>query len=514
VDRRIAQGLSGTDRRADEPPAVDERRSDTSVTVVVGLAIVAVMLLVYVASDLERPNLYNHFVWQASAWLDGQASIPYPVFGTNGAPDNDYFNDVQQLFDASGNPTGRALLPFPPLPAVILLPFVALFGLATNEQLLAAFLGALDVGLAFWMLGLLRVGTTVRTAVTVFFGLGTVFWFTAEKGTTWYFAHVVAVGFTFVAIGLALGGDHAAISDALDGPESDDDPDTQDVDEDAEDGEAVGSSDGWRRGRWHALRTLLDGRQFLVGILFGLACTARLTVVFGALFFVVVGSGGTWWRRGVSAALGAAIPLAALAVYNLVSTGHVFSPVYDYLYQAEASGYTFLGYHSSWAIEDPRYLPQNLVLALIGPPDVLPRTLDFGVQLCTDPGATPGWFDPNCPILSPKTVGMGLLYTSPAYLLGLPALALYGRSRLVTGAALGIFFIFVVNLMHFSQGWVQFGYRFSLDFAPFALLLVALGLRRLSDRRPGRALIVGGALIAISIAVNLWGVYWASVFGW
>ena len=34
--------------------------------------------------------------------------------------------------------------------------------------------------------------------------------------------------------------------------------------------------------------------------------------------------------------------------------------------------------------------------------------------------------------------------------------------------------------MHFSQGWVQFGYRFSNDFVPFALLLVALGFERLA----------------------------------
>ena len=27
--------------------------------------------------------------------------------------------------------------------------------------------------------------------------------------------------------------------------------------------------------------------------------------------------------------------------------------------------------------------------------------------------------------------------------------------------------------MHFSQGWVQFGYRFSHDFVPFALIVVA-----------------------------------------
>ena len=38
--------------------------------------------------------------------------------------------------------------------------------------------------------------------------------------------------------------------------------------------------------------------------------------------------------------------------------------------------------------------------------------------------------------------------------------------------------------MHFSQGWVQFGYRFSNDVAPFALVLVALGFERAVDPLP------------------------------
>ena len=60
-----------------------------------------------------------------------------------------------------------------------------------------------------------------------------------------------------------------------------------------------------------------------------------------------------------------------------------------------------------------------------------------------------------------------------AFLLMIPALGRYGRSRLVTGAALAILIVVLVNLMHFSQGWVQFGYRFSNDFLPFAIVLVA-----------------------------------------
>jgi hypothetical protein len=103
---------------------------------------------------------------------------------------------------------------------------------------------------------------------------------------------------------------------------------------------------------------------------------------------------------------------------------------------------------------------------------------------------------------------MSILLTSPAYLFLIPALR-RGRSRVVTGAFLAVVAIGLVNLMHFSQGWVQFGYRFSNDFVPFALPLVALGMAR----RNGVGLL-GVALIGLSIATNLWGVIWGNILGW
>jgi hypothetical protein len=65
--------------------------------------------------------------------------------------------------------------------------------------------------------------------------------------------------------------------------------------------------------------------------------------------------------------------------------------------------------------------------------------------------------------------------------------------------------------MHFSQGWVQFGYRFSLDFLPWALVLVALGMDRL---RSVPAVTAAGVLIVASVAVNLWGVVMGNALGW
>jgi hypothetical protein len=255
----------------------------------------------------------------------------------------------------------------------------------------------------------------------------------------------------------------------------------------------------------------IEPRQFAIGLLFGLAATARLTVIFGAPFFMLVGA-GTWARRSWSAGLGAAIPVGLLLAYNLISSGHLFHPAYEYQYRLEAIGYPELGYEPDWAIEDPRYVPQNLGLFLLGGPAILPDVYPAGTgggeRLCTDTGATRGLFDRDCPIVMPRDVGMSVILTSPALLLVVPLFRRWGRSRLVTGAGLAIAWIAFVNLMHFSQGWVQFGYRFSNDFAPFTTILVALGIARLGVgfRTLG--------LVAASIAINAWGVYWGVTLGW
>ena len=104
---------------------------------------------------------------------------------------------------------------------------------------------------------------------------------------------------------------------------------------------------------------------------------------------------------------------------------------------------------------------------------------------------------------------MSILLTSPAYLLAIPAVLFGWRRRLVAGSVLAVGAIAVLNLMHFSQGWVQFGYRFSNDFAPFALVLVTLGIARLG---PKNILVL--ALVGASIIINAWGVYWGVTLGW
>jgi hypothetical protein len=456
--------------------------------IAIGAGLVALALLAYWLPGSDR--IYNHFVWQALAFLDGRVAIDWPV---PGFPEgNDWMQDVYPLSELTGETFG-ALLPFPPLPAIILLPFVAVWGLSTDIRAVSVVLGAVNVGLAWWALGRLPVSNRIRLATTIFFGFGTVAWYAAQLGTTWFFAHVCALAFVLLAIGVALGSDPRADDELEDAP----------------------SPTGLVRAGLEELRrplALIDRQQFLAGLLFGIACTARLTVVFGAPFFMLVGGGGTWLRRSVSAGLGAAIPVGLLLAYNIATTGHVLHPGYEYQYEREAAGYPGLNYNPEWAIEDARYLPQNLgILFLSTPavmPDRVPSSLGRGEPLCTEPGARRGLFDPDCPIAMPRDIGMSILLTSPAFLLAGWAFVRH-RSRLVAGSFLAVLAIALVNLMHFSQGWVQFGYRFSNDFVAFALPLVAIGMQR----RGGVGLL-GFWLIAAAVVINLWGVIWGNILGW
>jgi hypothetical protein len=195
----------------------------------------------------------------------------------------------------------------------------------------------------------------------------------------------------------------------------------------------------------------------------------------------------------------------------------LFNPAYDYLYYHEVDIYGgVFPYHADWSITDIRYIPQNLGIMLFGTPRIFPNFASVfpgnqGDALCVATTAR-GLFDKSCPLAIPEATGTSLFLSSPAYFLAFLAwrpLRHFRIDRATAGATVAVLAIAIVNLMHFSQGWVQFGYRFSNDFVPFALILVALGASRL-----GRWWPILAVLVALSIVINFWGVMWGVILGW
>jgi hypothetical protein len=88
---------------------------------------------------------------------------------------------------------------FPPFPAVVMLPFVAVTHLKFNDVLFTAIWAALNPVLLFLLLRRLRSrGYSKRSMsddlwLTVMFGVGSVYYFSSVIGQVWFTAHVIGV---------------------------------------------------------------------------------------------------------------------------------------------------------------------------------------------------------------------------------------------------------------------------------------------------------------------------------
>ena len=90
---------------------------------------------------------------------------------------------------------------YPPFPAVVMIPVVAVFGAGLNQTLVSVFVGSLGVVMACVVAkDIGNVEGSMHVWSAVLFGFGTIFWYLASVGSAWYLAHVMSVFFLFMAI--------------------------------------------------------------------------------------------------------------------------------------------------------------------------------------------------------------------------------------------------------------------------------------------------------------------------
>jgi hypothetical protein len=135
-----------------------------------------------------KPVGLDHFVPLADAWLNGRLHIEI---------DAPFLEQVVR-------PEGGWYVPYPPGPALVALPFVALLGPGFDIGFLGALLGAANAGLLWRLLGRIGVADAVRPWLVGAFALGSVHWWAAGMSTSWLFAQVVAVCCSLAALNLAV----------------------------------------------------------------------------------------------------------------------------------------------------------------------------------------------------------------------------------------------------------------------------------------------------------------------
>jgi hypothetical protein len=216
------------------------------------------------------------------------------------------------------------------------------------------------------------------------------------------------------------------------------------------------------------------------GFALGLATLARQAVVLAAVplaFLARQRRTGVDRRHAFLAVLlAAAIPVV---LYLALNVARFHSPF--------ETGYHDVRHHSSLAADIEKhgtfsivYLPRNLSLMSLGVPTFISRP----------------------PFVVPNPAGMSILLISPWLIFALVPLIWPDRAPARSVAAwccLAAVAISVPHLLYVNTGWVQFGYRFALDWLPFMLLAAILGIRNLPAR-------LSLPPLAAAVVVNAWGV--------
>ena len=390
----------------------------------VDLILFAISLVAYAVASggmLAHQSLAPHFVWQADAFLHGQ-------FALRQQPPN--LNDwVLQ--------DGRWYVSFPPFPAVVMMPLVALWGLSFNDVWFTVVTAALNVALFYRLLR--RVQQTrpewEHAAFALILGFGTLAWTCGIRGEVWFTAETLGVTLTLLYLHAALQAKHPV----------------------------------------------------LAGLAVACGGITRPPLAFSAVFFLFealspdgpVEAGrlrdAGRWKAALPKLVPYAVAIAAVAIpmgwANYVRFGSFGEFGHSHLYANRVNQQI-----QQFGLFHYAFLERNLHAAFTRLPEIQLSPLRIGFN----------------------GEGMSLFVTTPLFLYLLwpketPRLhrALWSTTALVA----------VPGFFYQNSGWFQFGFRFSLDYTPYLVLLLALGVRGFTR--------LFWALAIASVAVNAWG---AAVF--
>ncbi|HEX7602744.1 MAG TPA: hypothetical protein VF316_14105 [Polyangiaceae bacterium] len=398
------------------------RKRRILLSLVVYAVVTAVMMIVAGSERLRTHNAFNHYAHLADAFLHGRFDL------RNGPPAYAQGNDFA-FFE------GKWFISFPPLPAILMMPMVALAGSPENFQdgQFICWLSGIGPALLFLSLEKLRRGgrsdRSERTnlLLALLFAFGTVYFFTSVNGGVWFAAHVVGVAALSAFLLFAIDAESPLLA-----------------------GVALGCM------------FLTRPHTILIGIFFvteALRVTAKEGLVTEGSLLVRIQE--TWARvdkvalqkRLLLVAAPTALAIGFASYYNHARF-HTWSPNHfghEYLtvvWKDRMERWGLFGYH---------YLSKNLGVMLTTLPWLPPKNVQ---------GATAMLINEH---------GLALWFTTPFYLWLLwPKKSGYLYVTLILAAAGPLVF----DLLYQNSGWRQFGYRFSNDYSLLLFLALAVGKRR------------------------------------
>jgi len=307
-------------------------------------------------------------------------------------------------------------------PALLLMPFVAMFGTDVSDVLFGVVTGAMNVTLMYLLMGQLNKNTKVHLWLTSLFAVGTVHWWVSSVGSVWFNAQLVALLFMILSV-----------------------------------------------------RSSLSGRPWLAGLFLSLAALSRPPTLFSALFHVLIIVQNEKTTRRILAKLipfgiAMSVGISLLLAYNYLRFGSPFEFGYGNVQGTPA----LTNAYSTRGGFNISYMSCNIYVSLLGLPNIAWNPLPSVNQFCPHLQPTDRTFKDLSTFFNP--LGMSIFLSSPAFLLIFRA----GRKeKVVIPSWAGMMGTVIVLWMYHTTGYVQFGYRYLLDVAVFIFLLLATAIHKI-----------------------------------
>ena len=362
--------------------------------------------LVYWETGTGQPTPYNYYVRLSDAFLHGRLYLL-----DNQNPPEHFIKWLNELIP---NPHGTGwYVVYPPLPAFLMTPFVAVWGAKLNQTVFGLFFAAATVPLVYLVARSVSKKPAEIACVTpkrstyvwyaALFGFGTLFWYLASLGSVWLIAQVISAFFLFLALYEAFN----------------------------------------------------KNRPWLIGLLVGASYWCRLPTILGIFFFAALAvsqqENQKWTGKFKSAlpklaqmAAGAGVFVVFDFIYNYVRFGTVFDVGY-WMIPGVLNEPWFSHGHFSLL-----YIADNLRPFLTGLP-----------QLTS-----------TAPYILVPMAGMAIWFTTPAFIFALKSKL---RDPVTWWSWLAVFCIAAVIFTNAATGW-GFGYRYAMDFYPFLFVLTVRGM--------------------------------------
>ncbi len=403
--------------------------------------------------DATHISYAAHFVEQARSWLRGRMDVPAWLG-----------HDLVRVGTHN-------YIVYPPAPALLMLPFVALLGDHFSDVWFSWLAAALNVALLYHLLNaLVAAGWSRRTArenaiIALTFGLGTIALWLALGGTVWFVAQTLAITFTVVMLLGVVRRNWWLASAALGALFLTRTPDALGA-------LVLGAALLWHnagqpRGQPAPVPRTPAGEPAPMGV-----PPRRLPAE--------PGTGAIAWSQMLAALIPFAVAVGAWLVRNQLYFGHPFSSGYDLQIQQDYPQirYGLLSWHYVWP---------NFVADFLNLPAFTFRT--------------PYDLAPVGDLLRGGN-GTSVFFTTPLFLLFFLPARSAAPGWLRTALWLTVAGLVVFTLFWNLTGWYQAGARYLFDAYPYLFALLAMRGARLS----GRWLVLAcvGAMVNLALANAFW----------